>query len=252
MVSKRVVGKSVKIQRKETKNYLSNFSAASIFTSLNASFFAFHHRLLRCVSRFFRATASSCIASKNGYKKLEKHNKKKRTILLDLDETLVHSTTQPPRGKIDFMVRIKIGSGIIPLFVVKRPGVNEFLKRISEEFRVVVFTAGLEDYASQVLDKLDQNRVISQRLYRDSCKEVNGKYVKDLSLVVGKDLGSVLMVDDNPFSYSFQPENGLPIKPFVDDMNDRELMKLADFFEGCYRYEDMRDAVNEFLSKRPV
>ncbi|KAL1205152.1 Mitochondrial import inner membrane translocase subunit TIM50 [Cardamine amara subsp. amara] len=242
-------------------------AAGSIFTSLNMSIFTFHNRLLRCVSRFFslRTTGSTTpshrTTMKQGYKKLQKPeqqhhpmrrcNDKKRTIFLDLDETLVHSTMEPPiRVKVDFMVRIKIGGAVIPMFVVKRPGVTEFLERIGKSYQVAVFTAGLPEYASQVLDKLDKNRVISQRLYRDSCTEINGRYVKDLSLVAKKDLGSVLIVDDNPFSYSLQPDNGVPIKPFLDDMEDQELTKLAEFFDGCYHYEDLRDAVTELLSNK--
>ncbi|ESQ33901.1 hypothetical protein EUTSA_v10009586mg [Eutrema salsugineum] len=242
-------------------------AAGSIFTSLNMSIFTFHSRLLRCVSKFFRvattkasATPSHRATMKQGYKKLKKHeqqhqptwrkrNDKKRTIFLDLDETLVHSSMEPPvRVDVDFMVRIKIEGMVIPMFVVKRPGVTEFLDRIGKNYRVAVFTAGLAEYASQVLDKLDKNRVISQRLYRDSCTEMSGRYAKDLSLVARTDLGSVLLVDDNPFSYSLQPENGVPIKPFVDDMEDQELMKLAEFFDECYHYEDLRDAASEFLS----
>lgn len=153
-----------------------------------------------------------------------------------------------PGVRYDFMVLVKMESEIMPIFVVKRPGLTEFLERLSESFEVVVFTAGLEDYASQVLDKIDRKGVITQRLYRDSCREVNGRYVKDLSMVVGEDLGSVLIVDDNPSSYSLQPENGVPIKAFVDDLRDQELMKLVEFLEICYAYEDMRDAVQDFLA----
>ncbi|KAF8075513.1 hypothetical protein N665_1089s0007 [Sinapis alba] len=234
-------------------------AAGSIFTSLNMSIFTFHKRLLRCVSRFFRLT-SATPSRKQGYKKLEKHkhhhhqpllrkhNDKRRTIVLDLDETLVHSSMEPPvRVNVDFMVRLKIQGVVIPMFVVKRPGVTEFLDRISKNYRVAVFTAGLPEYASQVLDKLDKNRVISQRLYRDSCTDMNGRYAKDLSLVVKTDLRSVLLVDDNPLSYSLQPYNGVHIKPFVDDMEDQELVKLAEFFDGCYQYEDLRDAASELL-----
>ncbi|CAH8332532.1 unnamed protein product [Eruca vesicaria subsp. sativa] len=246
-------------------------AAGSILRSLNMSIFTFHNRLLRCVSRLFRlstktsSTPSHRATMKQGYKKIKKHehhhhhhqlplrkrhDKKKRTIFLDLDETLVHSSMEPPlRVNVDFMVRTKIEGVVTPMFVVKRPGVNEFLERIGKDYRVAVFTAGLPDYASQVLDKLDKNRVISQRLYRDSCTEVNGRYVKDLSLVARRDLGSVLLVDDNPFSYSLQPDNGVHIRPFVDDMEDQELMKLADFFDGCYQYEDLRDAAAELLYK---
>ncbi|CAN8290788.1 unnamed protein product [Cochlearia groenlandica] len=242
-------------------------AAGSIITSLNMSIFTFHSQLLHCFSRFFcLATASSHRATKKqGYKKLEKHehhhlppmrknNDKRRTIVLDLDETLVHSTMEPPtRVNYDFTIKIKIEGAVIQMFVVIRPGVTEFLEKIGKNYKVAVFTAGLPEYASQILDKLDKNRVISQRLYRDSCTEMKGRYAKDLSLVAGKDLGSVLLVDDNPFSYLLQPDNGIHIKPFVDDMEDQELMKLAEFFDGCYRYEDLRDAASELLlSSKPM
>ncbi|KAF8075512.1 hypothetical protein N665_1089s0006 [Sinapis alba] len=218
------------------------------------SIFTFHCRLLRCVSRCFTATTISYPGTRHDdYTKLEdeprtEYTNTKRTIILDLDETLVHSTTQMPGVRYDFMVMVKTESEVMPIFVVKRPGVTEFLERLGESFEVVVFTAGLEDYASQVLDKIDKKGVITQRLYRDSCTEVKGRYVKDLTMVVGKDLGSVLIVDDNPSSYSLQPENGVPIKAFVDDLKDQELMKLVEFLEICYVYEDMRDAVQDFLA----
>ncbi|ESQ33900.1 hypothetical protein EUTSA_v10009741mg [Eutrema salsugineum] len=223
------------------------------------SILTFHCRLLRCVSRCFKATTISYPATRNDYTKLERHDdpqtentNTKRTIILDLDETLVHSTTQVPGVRYDFMVMVKMETEIMPIFVVKRPGVTEFLERLGESYKVAVFTAGLEDYASQVLDKLDKNGVISQRLYRDSCTEVNGKYVKDLSLVVGKDLGNALIVDDNPSSYSLQPENGVPIKAFVDDLKDQELLKLVEFLEICDVYEDMRDAVQDLLGNQLI
>lgn len=50
--------------------------------------------------------------------------------------------------------------------------------------------------------------------------ELNGRYVKDLFLVVGKDFGSVLIVDDNLFVYLLYLENGVFIKVFVDDFKD--------------------------------
>ncbi|CAA7062228.1 unnamed protein product [Microthlaspi erraticum] len=216
------------------------------------SILKFHCRLLRCVSRCFTATTICYPATIHDYTKVEdpqtEYNNKKRTIILDLDETLVHSTTQLPGVRYDFMVMVKMEREIMPIFVVKRPGVTEFLERLGENYNVIVFTAGLEDYASQVLDKLDKKGVISQRLYRDSCTEVNGKYVKDLSLVVGKDLGSALIVDDNPFAYSLHPENGVPIKAFVDDLRDQELLKISEFLGSCYVYEDMRDAVQDLLA----
>ncbi|XWS12462.1 hypothetical protein CRYUN_Cryun37aG0090700 [Craigia yunnanensis] len=172
---------------------------------------------------------------------------KKGTIVLDLDETLVHSSLDPPPPRYDFTVSRNMDGLKINFYVLKRPGVDEFLEMISKKYEVVVFTAGHEAYASKVLDTLDPKGFISHRFYRDSCKQVRGKFVKDLS-EMGRDLRKIVIVNDNPKSFALQPENGIPIKPFFgDELWDRELMKLAGFFERCDVFQDMRYAVNQYL-----
>ncbi|XP_070662501.1 uncharacterized protein [Malus domestica] len=172
----------------------------------------------------------------------------KRTVFLDLDETLVHSVTGPPPKKFDFVVRPKIRGKIMTFYVVKRPGVDEFLEKLGNKYEVVVFTAGLREYATLVLDRLDRKRVISHRLYRDTCTEINGRFVKDLS-GLGRDLSRLVIVDDNPNAYCFQPENAVPIRPFVDDVADRELRRVLEFFEDeeTRSCDDIRDAVRRFV-----
>ncbi|KAF7803229.1 putative C-terminal domain small phosphatase [Senna tora] len=171
----------------------------------------------------------------------------RRTIFLDLDDTLIHSRADPPPERFDFVVRPRIDGQIMNFYVLKRPGVDEFLESLAARFEVVVFTAALEEYASMVVDRIDRSRLISHRLYRDSCKEVEGKFVKDLS-EMGRDLNRVVIVDDNPNSYANQPDNAIPIRPFVDDLGDQELGKLRRFFEGSDCYDDMRNAVKQYLT----
>lgn len=169
----------------------------------------------------------------------------KKTIFLDLDETLIHSKPDPPPKSFDFIVRPRIDGELMNFYVAKRPGVDAFLESISKKYELVIFTAGLREYASLVLDRLDEKGVISHRLYRDSCKQHDGKFVKDLS-EMGRDLKKVVIVDDNPNAYIFQPQNAIPVKPFTGDANDKELCKLAKFFECCDCCVDMRDAVKAF------
>lgn len=173
---------------------------------------------------------------------------KTRTIVLDLDETLVHSSPDPPPKTYDFMIKPIIYGLRMNFYVLKRPGVDEFLEAISKKYEVVVFTAGLEPYASLLLDILDPKGLISHRLYRGSCKQLGrGRFNKDLSKI-GRDLKQVVIVDDNPKSYTLQPANAIPMKRFEDDMEDRELEKLMVFFErNCDGFKDMRDAVKQYL-----
>ncbi|KAK8618522.1 hypothetical protein V6N13_132511 [Hibiscus sabdariffa] len=178
---------------------------------------------------------------------------KKRTVVLDMDGTLVHSTEDPPPPSYDFVITPTTNGVAKNFYVSKRPGVDEFLEAISEKYEVVVFTAGMEAYASLVLDVLDPKGLISHRLYRDSCQKLEKmKFTKDLSMI-GRELGNVVIVDDIPRMYCLQPENGIPIKKFTDDFEDRELEKLLGFFQSfCDGFDDMRDAVKHYFGGAPV
>ncbi|OVA13449.1 NLI interacting factor [Macleaya cordata] len=257
--------------RRRKKTPLKNITNASsiIIASINKSIFTCHRRLLKIFTKFTNIGTPN--RRKQGFHILKKFPKdeeqvdnlvcrslsfqpvlppslwpEKNTIFLDLDETLIHSRTDPPPEKFDFIVRPRIDGELMNFYVLKRPGVDEFLETISKNFEVIVFTAGLKEYASLVLDKLDSKGVISHRLYRDSCKEMDGRFVKDLS-ELGRDLKRVVLVDDNPNAYIFQPDNALPVRPFIDDLKDRELERVMKFFEVSDGFEDMRDAVKSYI-----
>ncbi|PWA52325.1 Dullard phosphatase domain, eukaryotic [Artemisia annua] len=173
-----------------------------------------------------------------------------RTIFLDLDHTLICSKSCPPSllppQDPDFLVD---DDDNCVTCVWKRPYVDEFLEYLSQKkIEIVVFTAALESYASEILDELDPKGLISHRLYRKSCKILDGSYVKDLS-DLRRDLKNVVIIDDQPTSYRLQPENAIPIRPFFDDdLQDHELKKLMDnFFKNCEQYEDLRDAIKHYL-----
>ncbi|GJW49705.1 Dullard phosphatase domain containing protein, eukaryotic [Tanacetum coccineum] len=174
-----------------------------------------------------------------------------RTVVLDLDETLIHSTifrdtSIPITPPVNYDFLVTFGREVA--YVKKRPYVDEFLQFLNQNnFEIVIFTAGTKEYASPVLDRLDPYGFISHRLYRDSRKLVNRKYhVKDLSNL-GRDLRNVLIVDDKQRSYKLQPENGIPIKRFIDDLHDDELKKLMDcFFKSCDQYEDLKAALKHY------
>ncbi|CAI5969504.1 unnamed protein product [Closterium sp. NIES-65] len=163
----------------------------------------------------------------------------RKTLVLDLDETLVHSSfSEPPNA--DFIVPLTMDGRTACVFVLKRPGVERFLSAMAPIFEVVVFTASLARYADPVLDLLDPTgELIHHRLFRESCvqMESGGGYVKDLS-ILGRDLADVLLVDNSPLSYARQPANGVPISSFIDDPRDVELLALIPFLEHMARVGD--------------
>ncbi|EMS60668.1 putative C-terminal domain small phosphatase [Triticum urartu] len=171
----------------------------------------------------------------------------KKTLFLDLDETLIHSQTDPAPARYDFTVRPVICGKAVTFYVCKRPGVDDFLRAAAEAFEVVIFTAGLEQYASLVLDRLDPTgALIAHRLYRSACRDDgDGRLVKDLS-ATGRAPDCAIIVDDNPNAYSLQPENALPVAPFIDDANDQELEKVMRFLDAAAGFDDTREAIRYY------
>jgi hypothetical protein len=83
----------------------------------------------------------------------------KKTLVLDLDETLVHSSFKPILDP-DFIIPVEIEGKIVDVYVLKRPLMDEFLAAVGDSFEVVVFTASLSKYADPLLDLLDPHQVI--------------------------------------------------------------------------------------------
>lgn len=165
----------------------------------------------------------------------------KKTLVLDLDETLVHSSFKPTRH-YDFIINVEIEGRMTTVYVLKRPFVDRFLQAVSRKFEVVVFTASLRKYADPLLDILDQNGFIKHRLYRNSCRPMQGGFVKDLSRL-GRSLGKTIIVDNNPHSYMLQPANAIPISTYLDNPRDRELLDLLDYLESIDSYENVTVAL---------
>lgn len=128
-------------------------------------------------------------------------------LVIDLDETLVHSSFKAI-DNADFIVPVEIDGTLHKVYVLKRPHVDEFLKRMGQLFECVLFTASLAKYADPVADLLDPNNIFKARLFRESCAFYRGNYVKDLSRL-GRDLNRVIIVDNSPASYIFHPDNAV-------------------------------------------
>lgn len=150
------------------------------------------------------------------------------TVILDLDESLIHATelgsdeAVPQHSEHSFSVKV----GAKTYHVKKRPGLDSFLKYFGDhpnDFRVFLFTAAEETYASAILDILDPNHShFTTRFYRKACVERDGVLVKDIARVTD-DLSRAVLIDDNPLCHLPQPRNGIVIRSFYGQLGDNEL-----------------------------
>lgn len=172
----------------------------------------------------------------------------KLTVVLDLDETLVHAELLKKEGFED-VITLDNGGSLLDVFVGRRPYLMEFLARASELFEIVAFTASHSSYADQLMTRLDpERRFLRYRLSRETCVMHSGLFVKDLRCL-GRDLRHVVLVDNNPFSYMFQPFNGVPVTSWYGDKNDTELVSLLHILEQLSYAEDVRPILKDYYKQ---
>ena len=162
------------------------------------------------------------------------HNRK--TLVLDLDETLIH-TSYPECSEVRL-------SGNPELNFSVRPYAKELLEFAAHHFEVIIFTASQRNYADRILDYLDpMNKFISCRLYRENCIITEKGCVKDLRTLGSRSLENIVFVDNCIISFAFQLENAIPILSWYGDHHDRELKKLIQFLRILECVDDVRPLI---------
>ena len=170
----------------------------------------------------------------------------KKTLVLDLDETLVHSQFMPFSTPSDVVVKIEIEGELHDINVMVRPGVKELLEKMEKLYEIVIFTASVSKYADPLLNIIDKRGYCPHRLFREHCSFINATFVKDLKRL-GRDLKNIIIVDNSPLCYSLHPENGLPISNWFEDKSDRELFKIVPILEFLSNVRDVREFIPRFV-----
>jgi len=175
----------------------------------------------------------------------------KKTLVLDLDETLVHSQFLEFSSPSDIIIKIEIENEIYDIHVLVRPGVKEFLEKMEKYYEIVIFTASISKYADILLNIIDPKGLCPFRLFREHCTLINNTFVKDLKNL-GRDLKDIIIVDNSPLSYSFHPENGLPILSWFEDKNDRELYNIIPLLIFLSGVKDVREYIPKLVVENAI
>jgi len=158
---------------------------------------------------------------------IKEEPKKEYSLVLDLDETLIHfSISGEKEGHLFF-----------------RPHLFKFLDSVSKFYEIIIFTAGITEYAKIVLNLIEirmGRKIFDFRLYRE-CTIANdeGAFVKDLEKI-GRNLQKIIIVDNTKENFELQKDNGIEIKSYygfdvtkldsieeIDDIDDDNcLMEL--------------------------
>lgn len=134
--------------------------------------------------------------------------------------------------------------------LAKRPGVDYFLRYLSQYYELVVFTTQPSHFAEPIIRKLDPYHIIMWPLFREATLYENGEYTKDLSFL-NRDPSKVIILDTDKAHVKKQPENAIILEPWRGDPNDKELVSLIPFLEyiPTMAYSDVRKALKSFEGK---
>mmetsp|Transcript_14247 Transcript_14247/g.21532 ORF Transcript_14247/g.21532 Transcript_14247/m.21532 type:complete len:313 (-) Transcript_14247:14-952(-) len=191
--------------------------------------------------------------------RLQRNRSKKKTLILDLDETLIHTSLKPTKYGKNIILEFYEEKDIIRFNVSVRPHLHTFLNTIQQWYKVVVFTAGTKDYADAVIDQIDPSGIIEERYYRDSCDgrkirldpnssraltDTNKQvYLKNIAKIQ-PDLSQCILVDNNPYSVITQINNGIICKSwFGNKRNDCELLNILPLLEALRGVDDVRSVI---------
>ena len=177
----------------------------------------FRKNILR-VNNFEGSITATSYLKKNKFFKplqgpyLKYPSQKPYTLILDLDETLVHFKVKSS----------KAGT------LRARPYLFGFLEEMGHYYELIVWTSATEAYANSLIDAVEyEKKYFDYVLYREHAIIMDDDFVKDLTRI-GRDLDKVIIIDDMPQNFRLQKENGITIKPFYgDDLDDSALYDLV-------------------------
>ncbi|WJX64946.1 mitochondrial inner membrane protein required for protein import [Trifolium repens] len=141
------------------------------------------------------------------------------TLVVDLNETLIHYNWKRDTGWQTF----------------KRPGVDAFLEHLAQFYEIVVYTDEQNMFVDPVIERLDPKHCIRYRLSRPATKYQDGKHYRDLSKL-NRNPAKVMYLSGHALESCLQPENAVPIKPWLHtDKDDTALVDFIPFLEFVAR-----------------
>ena len=163
---------------------------------------------------------------------------KKKTLYLDLDETIVFQCKDKAE-KATFEVPIDDKE---TLRFAARPHWKTFLEKAIEDFEIIIFTASTQYYAFQVANALDpEKKYFSGILSRNHCMLTkNGFFIKDLRLIENRQIKNVVLLDNYVHSFAFNIENGIPILEWKNEQDDDELLHMLGYLKEVSACDDTR------------
>eukprot|EP00331_Platyophrya_macrostoma_P025512 CAMPEP_0176434738 /NCGR_PEP_ID=MMETSP0127-20121128/16868_1 /TAXON_ID=938130 /ORGANISM="Platyophrya macrostoma, Strain WH" /LENGTH=315 /DNA_ID=CAMNT_0017817557 /DNA_START=45 /DNA_END=992 /DNA_ORIENTATION=- len=170
----------------------------------------------------------------------------KKTLVLDLDQTLVYLTLETPSKESNY-VEIS-DQGRLKSYAVKRPGLDQFMKDMSADYNICIYSANKQRYVHDVVKAVGLTPYIFEIYTREHCTKVSEKtYMKSL-LNLGFSLTNTIFVDDSEAQMRCQPLNGVLIQPYRGEIGDSALIYLIPFLRHISTLSDVRPVTQKLFT----
>ncbi|XP_076832915.1 mitochondrial import inner membrane translocase subunit TIM50 [Brachyhypopomus gauderio] len=153
------------------------------------------------------------------------------TLVLELTDVLLH-----PEWSLATGWRFK-----------KRPGIEYLFQQLAPLYEIVIFTSETGMTAYPLIDSIDPQGFVMYRLFRDATRYMEGHHVKDVSCL-NRDTSKVIVVDCKREAFSLQPFNGMALRKWDGNSEDRALYDLAAFLKtiAVSGVEDVRTVLENY------
>ena len=241
---------TIKIIIKNYKNKNSNilfyfFKEIHKKSSLKDIFYFFKNKILHSNGLF--GYLSPQLALKQSYNLINKISapyiktisKKKYTLILGLEETLINFKFVPTNNK-----------GISGLLKF-RPGVNSFLSEMKKYFELIVFSLYPQKIGEYLINTLEKKeKFFDYRFYVQHATVNENEFVKDLRKI-GRPLDRMIIVDNLPQNYKLNKKNGINIKSYwEEDYNDEALKELSIILIKIFQDAgDLRNGIEKYRNE---
>ena len=214
------------------ENYIDNSDVISVKSNKSSHYYGkidkHNYKILKLINEYEKSKIEPPF--------IKTPNKKDYTLVLDLDETLIN---------IEFK-DMSNNKCILHL----RPGLFRFLSQVKPFYELITFTSASKEYAQPIINEIElKNKYFDYNFYREHSVINGNDFVKDISRI-GRDMKRIIIVDNMEENFRLNRKNGIKIKPFYGEQNDRVLDDLSRILIMIVKrgYDDVTTALQYYAN----
>lgn len=163
-------------------------------------------------------------------------------LILDVDETLIHGADSSLDRPPDF----RAGE----FYIYRRPFVEEFIQSVSQLYELACWSSATADYLQIILNEIIPKEINLLFCWdRSRCTRrmdfvlQEEFFLKDLRKLkrMELDLERVLILEDEPRKVFRNYGNAIYVRPYLGQMEDKELLNLATYLASITNEQNFRN-----------